>query len=79
MTGLRNPWRFTIDEDLVIIGDVGWDNREEINTVRLTDGQGTDFGWSTYEGDTCVRKDECDETAVTPRPRSSTATMKEQP
>ncbi len=54
--GLRNPWRFSIDEPSgnVYIGDVGQDGFEEINVVGL-DGAGTNFGWSEMEGDECFR------------------------
>lgn len=45
--GLRNPFRVTIDSetDEPFIGDVGWNNWEEINT-----GRGENFGWPCYEG-----------------------------
>ena len=38
--GLRNPWRYSIDDDLMYIGDVGQEAFEEINVVGLTDGEG---------------------------------------
>ncbi|GLZ35963.1 hypothetical protein Lesp02_81500 [Lentzea sp. NBRC 105346] len=46
--GLRNPFRMTQrpGTDEIWIGDVGWNNWEEIN--RLTSGQ--NFGWPCYEG-----------------------------
>lgn len=52
--GLRNPWRYSFDRlngDLTI-GDVGQDAYEEIDyrPVALSWGQGTNFGWSCYEG-----------------------------
>lgn len=49
--GLRNPWRFTIDEvdGLVYIADVGQDSVEEINIVPI-DAAGTNFGWPVFEG-----------------------------
>ncbi|MBS1849194.1 MAG: PQQ-dependent sugar dehydrogenase [Actinobacteria bacterium] len=53
LTGLRNPWRFSIDPangDLWI-GDVGQDTVEEID--RLPGGPisaGANLGWSAYEG-----------------------------
>lgn len=45
--GLRNPYRFGIDpvSGALYIGDVGWNNYEEINT-----GRGANFGWPCYEG-----------------------------
>jgi pimeloyl-ACP methyl ester carboxylesterase len=50
--GLRNPWRFSVDpaRSGLIIGDVGWTDREEINYLRLDTGRLTNFGWSVYEG-----------------------------
>ncbi len=69
--GLRNPWRFTIDDDLLIIGDVGWNDREEINTARISSDAGIDFGWSTFEGEVCIRADYCDEPNALPAVRYS--------
>jgi glucose/arabinose dehydrogenase len=48
--GLRNPWRFTIDEasGLALIGDVGQETWEEVNVVPLDRG-GLNFGWPSYE------------------------------
>lgn len=45
--GLRNPFRFTIRPGTAeaYVGDVGWNNWEEINT-----GKGANFGWPCYEG-----------------------------
>ncbi|BDI14854.1 hypothetical protein ANSO36C_06560 [Nostoc cf. commune SO-36] len=45
--GLRNPFRFTVDEktNIPFIGDVGWGSWEEVNT-----GRGKNFGWPGYEG-----------------------------
>ncbi len=49
--GLRNPWRFTIDEveGLVYIADVGQETVEEINIVPVDEG-GHNFGWPVFEG-----------------------------
>ena len=72
ITGLRNPWRFTIDDspttdhNLMIIADVGWNNYEEINIAHMGTDAGADFGWSIFEGDVCIRADHCDQTAVLP-------------
>ncbi len=46
--GLRNPFRFTIrkTDNKVFIGNVGWENWEEINTGS----PGANFGWPCYEG-----------------------------
>ena len=70
-SGLRNPWRFTIDGDLLIIGDVGWNDREEINSARIGTDPGIDFGWSAFEGEVCIRADYCDEPTVPPAVRYS--------
>jgi glucose/arabinose dehydrogenase len=45
--GLRNPFRFTFDPitNEPVVGDVGWNTWEEINT-----GRGKNFGWPYYEG-----------------------------
>lgn len=48
--GLRNPFRFELlpgDAGLVV-GDVGWAEREEINVIRTGGGN---YGWPCYEGD----------------------------
>lgn len=57
VSGLRNPWRFTIDGDLLIIADVGWNDREEINAARISTDGGINFGWSAFEGEVCIRDD----------------------
>ena len=46
--GLRNPFRFTIDErtNTPYIGDVGWTRWEELNVGT----KGANFGWPGYEG-----------------------------
>jgi len=45
--GLRNPFRIAIHPTTgePYIGDVGWDQWEEVNT-----GRGKNFGWPLYEG-----------------------------
>ncbi len=45
--GLRNPFRFTLHPETgePVVGDVGWNAWEEINT-----GRGANFGWPCYEG-----------------------------
>ncbi len=56
--GLRNPWRFSFDRetDDLIIGDVGQNESEEIDFVR--DGEGVNFGWRVWEGNSRYRGDE---------------------
>jgi glucose/arabinose dehydrogenase len=51
--GLRNPWRFSFDRltgDLAI-GDVGWNNWEEVDfDTGPNPGRGDNFGWNCREG-----------------------------
>ena len=51
--GLRNPWRFWIDGDLIYIADVGQDRFEEITVAPLEPG--LNFGWPITEGLNCFR------------------------
>lgn len=46
--GLRNPFRFTFDPvtGWPVLGDVGWNTAEEVNTGP----PGTNFGWPYFEG-----------------------------
>lgn len=55
--GLRNPWRFTFDDDLLLIADVGQNSVEEISIVSSND-VGLNFGWPLLEGSECF--DSCD-------------------
>ncbi|MSO60123.1 MAG: sugar dehydrogenase [Ilumatobacteraceae bacterium] len=53
--GLRNPWRFSFDDDQNMwIADVGQNKWEEINLAKANKlfpgGHGVNFGWSAYEG-----------------------------
>lgn len=49
--GLRNPWRFSFDaDDSLWIADVGQGAWEEVDHVAFDDIEGTDFGWSAFEG-----------------------------
>ena len=50
--GLRNPWRISFDRltgDL-FIGDVGQDNREEVNFQLAGSAGGVNYGWPRMEG-----------------------------
>lgn len=49
--GLRNPWRFWIDGDLVYIADVGQNAYEEVNVSDL--GEGVNYGWPITEALHC--------------------------
>lgn len=51
--GLRNPFRlnFRPDTNEIWVGDVGWNNWEEINRIpNPTDATVENFGWPCYEG-----------------------------
>ena len=49
--GLRNPYRFSFDRQTgdLWIGDVGQDNREEVDRATAGVG-GQNYGWRCYEG-----------------------------
>jgi glucose/arabinose dehydrogenase len=54
-TGLRNPWRFSIQEmprraDRILIADVGQGRFEEVSYETLPDAHGANFGWDAFEG-----------------------------
>jgi glucose/arabinose dehydrogenase len=51
--GLRNPWRFWIDEGLIYIADVGQSSYEEVSVAPL--GPGVNYGWPITEGLHCFR------------------------
>ncbi|MDP9145874.1 MAG: PQQ-dependent sugar dehydrogenase [Actinomycetota bacterium] len=55
-SGLRNPWRWSIDNGNMYIGDVGQGAREEVDAVAVSP-TGYDFGWSRYEGTLCNPND----------------------
>lgn len=51
--GLRNPFRFSFDRlsGALLIGDVGQDEREEVDYSPAPDpGKGADYGWNCREG-----------------------------
>ena len=50
--GLRNPWRFSFDRRsaAIVIGDVGQDQREEVDYARRGGARGANFGWRPFEG-----------------------------
>ncbi len=51
--GLRNPWRFWIDESTIYIADVGQGGFEEISVAPLE--RGVNYGWPITEGLHCFR------------------------
>ena len=62
--GLRNPWRFWIEGDLVYIADVGQNAYEEINVSDL--GEGVNYGWPITEGLHCFNPSSgCDTSGLT--------------
>lgn len=64
MSGLRNPWRFWIDGDRIVIADVGQNLYEEISVAPL--GSEANFGWPITEGRHCHSpRSGCDTTGLT--------------
>lgn len=51
--GLRNPWRFWIDDEVIYIADVGQGSFEEVSVTDLV--AGLNFGWPITEGLHCFR------------------------
>ncbi|MEO6330996.1 MAG: PQQ-dependent sugar dehydrogenase, partial [Gemmatimonadaceae bacterium] len=52
--GLRNPWRFSFDRvgNVLYIGDVGQNRKEEVNAVPSTQAE-VNYGWRVMEGTDC--------------------------
>jgi glucose/arabinose dehydrogenase len=57
--GLRNPWRFSWDDETLWIADVGQNELEEINRAPANVG-GLNYGWNVMEGDRCFESSDCD-------------------
>lgn len=51
-TGLRNPWRYAIDQEsgTLWIADVGQNSYEEVSRVDVDAPAGSNFGWRLFEG-----------------------------
>lgn len=63
-SGLRNPWRFWFDEDLIYIADVGQNAFEEVNVAGVEEG--VNYGWPITEGLHCfIPSSGCDTSGVT--------------
>lgn len=61
--GLRNPWRFWIDDDVIYIADVGQNAYEEVSVVDLAPD--INFGWPITEGLHCFKPSSgCDTTGL---------------
>jgi glucose/arabinose dehydrogenase len=61
--GLRNPWRFWIEGEMIYIADVGQNAYEEISVTSLRPG--LNFGWPVTEGLHCFRPSSgCDTTGM---------------
>ena len=71
--GLRNPWRFSFDSQYgdsgygdsesarLWVGDVGQNNREEVDLVQ----KGLNYGWNVMEGTACFSPQTgCDQTGL---------------
>jgi glucose/arabinose dehydrogenase len=61
--GLRNPWRFWIDGDLIYVADVGQNSFEEISVSELVEG--INYGWPITEGLHCYETSDCDTSDLT--------------
>jgi glucose/arabinose dehydrogenase len=48
--GLRNPFRWSFDRNVLAVGDVGQNAIEEVNIARISAVRGANFGWPQFEG-----------------------------
>lgn len=64
--GLRNPWRFSFDRTAhdLYIGDVGQNQREEIDFRPAMSGGGENYGWSCYEGTAVYSQTRCSQSIL---------------
>ncbi|HEX6299537.1 MAG TPA: PQQ-dependent sugar dehydrogenase [Acidimicrobiia bacterium] len=62
--GLRNPWRFWIDGDLIYTADVGQNAFEEVSVAATEEG--INYGWPITEGLHCFSPaSDCDMSGLT--------------
>ncbi len=74
--GLRNPWRYSFDDDGNLwVGDVGQNKWEEVSVAPAkrdgagaitAGGRGTNFGWPAYEGPDRYKTDQQARNALRP-------------
>lgn len=63
--GLRNPWRFSFDNNTIWCADVGQSDWEEINIIE----SGKNYGWRLMEGNHCYNPPQnCDTISGLTRP-----------
>jgi glucose/arabinose dehydrogenase len=60
-SGFRNPWRYSFDRQTgdLWIGDVGQNQREEIDFQPANSRGGENYGWKVMEGTLCSTSDAC--------------------
>jgi glucose/arabinose dehydrogenase len=65
--GLRNPWRFSFDQETgdMFMVDVGQWEIEEVNVQPADSSGGENYGWPIMEGDECWEAEECDKEGLT--------------
>jgi glucose/arabinose dehydrogenase len=62
--GLRNPWRFSVDGNVLYVADVGQGRREEVNIAPAAQA-GLNYGWNIMEGSLCYNAAECNRGGLT--------------
>ena len=63
--GLRNPWRFTFDGNVLYIADVGQGQWEEVSVTPVDASFADNHGWPVLEGSNCFTTANCDRSAGT--------------
>lgn len=62
--GLRNPFRYTFDGNLLYTADVGQARREEVDIAPFAQG-GLNYGWNIMEGTLCFNAASCNQAGLT--------------